>query len=100
MVVATLGEQTGAGDLIVDDPYAELDSLAQDVIVMRRRARDLSARMKRMIDEVTENESRIARLIEGLKLSSEEKQIARLIFGEHGPEQARWIYSAGCARRN
>jgi homoserine kinase len=58
---------------------------------MRRRARDLSARMKRMIDEVTENESRIARLIEGLKLSSEEKQIARLIFGDDGPEQARRI---------
>jgi predicted ArsR family transcriptional regulator len=99
MIVATLGEQAGAGELKVDDPYAELDGLAQDIIVMRRRARELSARMKRMIEEVTENESRIARLIEGLKLSSEEKQIARLIFGDDGPEQARRILRKyyGCA---
>lgn len=91
MIVATLGEQTGSRELRVEDPYAELDGLAQDVIVMRRRARELSARMKRMIDEVTENESRIALLIEGLRLSPEEKQIARLIFGDDGPEQARRI---------
>jgi predicted ArsR family transcriptional regulator len=94
MIVATLGDgrdgslsdQTGSGD-----PYAELDRLAQDIIILRRRARELSIRMKRMTEEVTENESRIARLIEGLSLTPEEKQIAYLIFGDDRPEQARRI---------
>ncbi|MGA2198521.1 MAG: helix-turn-helix domain-containing protein [Nitrososphaerales archaeon] len=91
MIVATLGNETSLGDLKVDDPYTELDRLAQDIILMRRRARELSERMKRMIEEVTENESRIARLIEGLNLSSEEKQIAYLIFGDDRPELARRV---------
>jgi len=91
MIVATLGDQGRAGELETDDPYGELDRLAQDIIVMRRRARELSERMKRMIEEVTENESRIARLIDGMDLSSEEKQIASLIFGDDVPEQARRI---------
>jgi predicted transcriptional regulator len=98
MIVATLGDgregnpsdQTGNSSTSTD-AYAELDRLAQDIILMRRRARELSIRMKRMTEEVTENESRIARLIEGLPLSPEEKQIAYLIFGDDRPEQARRI---------
>ena len=42
MIVATLGNETVTGDLKVDDPYRELDRLAQDVILVRRRARELS----------------------------------------------------------
>jgi predicted ArsR family transcriptional regulator len=91
MIVATLGNETSVGDLKVDDPYTELDRLAQDIILLRRRARELSERMKRMIEEVTEDESRIARLIDGLNLSSEEKQIAYLIFGDDRPELARRV---------
>src|SRR5580692_8731580 len=90
MIVATLGEElegigssgSGTEPTAAIDPYAELDRLAQDIILLRRRARELSIRMKRMTEEVTENESRIAKLIEGLSLSPEEKQIAYLIFGD------------------
>jgi predicted ArsR family transcriptional regulator len=95
MIVATLGEELGDDDtgepMSPADPYAELDRLAQDIILLRRRARELAIRMKHMTEEVTENESRIARLIEGLQLSPEEKQIAYLIFGDDRPEQARRI---------
>ncbi len=90
MIIATLGgeprvEERGA----VQDPYSDLDSLAQDVILLRRRAREVSERMKRMIEDVTETEARISRLIESLLLTPEEKQIAYLIFGDDRPEQAR-----------
>jgi predicted ArsR family transcriptional regulator len=95
MIVATLGDEIDGGIgselMAASDPYAELDRLAQDIILLRRRARELSIRMKRMTEEVTENESRIAKLIEGLSLSPEEKQIAYLIFGDDRPEQARRI---------
>ena len=90
MIIATLGGGHPAEPpTAVKDPYAELDSLAQDVILLRRRAREVSERMKRMIEDVTETEARISRLIEGLRLSPEEKQIAYLIFGDDRPEQAR-----------
>jgi len=96
MIVATLGDEVNDGDdtgelMAAGDPYAELDTLAQDIILLRRRARELSIRMKHMTEEVTENESRIAKLIEGLPLRPEEKQIAYLIFGDDRPEQARRI---------
>jgi predicted ArsR family transcriptional regulator len=89
MIIATLGEEARDGEPKADDAYAELDGLAQDIIVLRRRARELSERMKRTIEQVTESESRMARLIDGLDLSPEEKQIAYLIFGDDRPEQAR-----------
>jgi predicted ArsR family transcriptional regulator len=72
-----------------DDPYAELDRLAQDVIMLRRRASELSERMNRAMREVARTEVAIAALIDGLDLSPEERQIAYLIFGDDGPEQAR-----------
>jgi len=90
MIVATLGREAREGETAgTTNAYAELDSLAQDVILLRSRAREVSERMKRMIEEATEDESRISRLIEGLNLSPEDKQIAYLIFGDDRPEQAR-----------
>ena len=100
MIVATLGSVTPAGRLDVEEPSAELDRLAQDVILLRRRARELAARMRRMIEEVTENESKIAQLIEGLGLTPEEKQIAYLIFGDDRPEKARRILREHYGCRN
>ncbi len=65
--------------------------MAQDIVILRRRARELSHRMKRVLEEVTEDESRIGALIDGLPLSPEERQIAYLIFAEDTPEHARAI---------
>lgn len=89
LLVATLGRASEEGPVRVKDAYQELDWLAQDIVILRRRARELSQRMRRMLDEVTEDESRMGALIEGLDLSQEEQQIAYLIFAEHTPENAR-----------
>ena len=47
--------------------------------------------MKRVLEEVTEDEARIGGLIDGLSLAPDEKQIAYLIFAEDAPEHARAI---------
>jgi predicted ArsR family transcriptional regulator len=82
------------------EPYYEkLDWLAQDIIILRRRARDLSHRLKRVLDEVIEDESTIEGLLEGLPLSQEERQIAYLIFTADSPENAKATLKEhyGCA---
>jgi predicted transcriptional regulator len=91
MIVATLGPDEPVEAVEPEDPGRELDGLAQDVILLRRRVRELASRLKRMSEEMTENEARIAGLIEGLMLTPEEKQIAYLIFGDDRPETARRI---------
>jgi predicted transcriptional regulator len=91
LLVATLGRSGKEPPLKVKDTYEELDWLAQDIVIMRRRARELSHRMKRVLDEVTEDEARIGALIDGLSLAPEERQIAYLIFAEDTPDNARAI---------
>ncbi len=99
LLVATIGRSLREPPLKVRDTYEELDWLAQDIVIMRRRARELSQRMKRVLDEVTEDEARIGALIEGMSLSPEEEQIAYLIFAEDTPEHARAILKEhyGCS---
>lgn len=91
LLVASVGMSTD--DLVrrVGDVYDELDWLAQDIVILRRRARELSHRMRRVLDEVTEDEARISGLVDGLPLADDEKQIAYLIFTEDTPERARAI---------
>jgi predicted transcriptional regulator len=91
LLVASVGRPREDAVQEVDDVYNELDRLAQDIIILRRRAKELSHRMQRVLDEVTEDEARIARLVSGLSLSDDEKQIAYLIFTEDTPERARAI---------
>ena len=97
VLVATLGEATPAetgpvaGPSQGRDTYEELDSLAQDVMILRRRVRELSRKTSRMVDQVVDAESRITALIGALDLTEEERQIAYLIFGDDEPERARAI---------
>lgn len=71
--------------------YQQLDELAQDVIVSRRRVRELSKRMQRLIEELADAESRVSALISSLDLTRDEKQIAYLIFGDDPPERVSAI---------
>lgn len=73
------------------DAYEELDWLAQDVIILRRRAKDLSHRLQRLLVEVAEDEARMAALLSDVELTPDERQIAYLIFAEDSPERAREI---------
>ncbi len=71
--------------------YEELDGLAEDVMILRRRVRELSRKTSRMVDEVVDAESRVTALLGALDLTGEERQIAYLIFTEDEPDRARAI---------
>jgi DNA-binding transcriptional ArsR family regulator len=91
------GTTTGGGE--GGDQAEELDRLAQDMIIVRRRVREVSKRLDRMISEVVEDEALIMSLIESLDLDPGERQIAYLIFGDDSPEGVRRILREhyGCA---
>ena len=97
VLVATLGgprmaETGSAARAPADrDTYEELEGLAQDVMILRRRVRELSRKTSRMVEEVVDAESRITALIGALDLTEEERQIAYLIFTEDEREGARAI---------
>jgi len=99
LLVAAVGVSMKEPPRRVKDPYDELDWLAKDIIILRRRARELSHRMQRVLEEVTEDESRISALVEGLSLAPDEKQIAYLIFTEDTPERVAGVLRDhyGCA---
>ena len=98
-LLAALGSQTTFIPEETKGAYEELDWFAQDILILRRRAKDLSHRLRRVLEEVTENEARIGGLLAGLRLEPEERQIAYLIFTEDSPERAKAILRDhyGCA---
>ncbi len=98
VLVATMGRPRAIGepgektaDRSGESSLRELDGLAQDVLILRRRVRDLARRTARMVDEVVESESRIATLVSSLGLTDEEEQVARLVYGDDSPETVRQI---------
>lgn len=99
LLVAMVGMAVKEPPLKVKNPYEELDWLAKDIMILRRRARELSHRMQRVLEEVTEDEARISALVDGLSLAPDEKQIAYLIFTEDTPERVAAILRDyyGCA---
>ena len=99
LLLAALGRPSREEPQRVKQVFEELDWLAQDIIMLRRRAKDLSHRLHRVLDEATEDEARIRALLGGLQLAPDERQIAHLIFTEDSPESARAILRDhyGCA---
>ncbi len=91
LIVATTGLAAKEPTQKVRNPFEELDWLAKDIIILKRRARELSHRMQRVLEEVTEDEGRISALVDGLSLAPDEKQIAYLIFTEDRPERVAAI---------
>jgi predicted transcriptional regulator len=91
LLVATLSRPVIDARAESKNADEELEWLAQDVVILRRRARELSHRMKRVLEEISEDQARIGALVDGLALSPEEKQIAYLIFAEDTPERARAV---------
>jgi predicted transcriptional regulator len=99
LLVSTLSRSSREPPQVSGDAYHELSSLAEDILILKSRARDLSHRMRRVMDGISEDQTRITALIDGLSLSPDERQIAYLIFTEDTPEQARAILKEhyGCS---
>jgi len=73
------------------DRYPDLEYLAEEVILRRRRVRDHARRVGRMIDELVDEESRIGAILESMNLSDAEKLILQILFTEESLEQGERV---------
>jgi len=80
----------------VDSPVKEkgsqsLNALAMDIFVGRRRIKEKAKRLARAIDELVENEEMLAKGIEDLELSNEERLILLTLFTEETADDAERV---------
>lgn len=80
------------------DVYAELNRMAEELLIQERRIKDKARRLQKMIDGFSATESRLKGLIESLDLDSEERLIAETVFTEDTMESAATVLSKfyGC----
>jgi predicted transcriptional regulator len=64
------------------DPVGELESLAEDTLVQRRRIREQVRKLSRMISQLVDSEDRLSGIIEGLGLDDEECLLVQTMFTE------------------
>ena len=69
----------------------DLESLAMDIFIGRRQIREKAKRLDRAIDGLIENEETLARGIEALELTDEERLILLTIFTEETADDAEKI---------
>ncbi|HME18349.1 MAG TPA: winged helix-turn-helix domain-containing protein [Nitrososphaerales archaeon] len=70
------------------DPVGDLERIAEDVLVQRRRVRDQARRLGRSIEELTAHEERLGGLIGGLGLGDDERLVIQTAFTEETLEEA------------
>jgi len=85
---------------VARDAFADLNGMAEELLIQGRRIKDQSRRLQRMIDEFSATKSRLERLIESLDLDSEEKLIAETVFTEDTAEGAAKVLSKFYGCRN
>jgi len=69
----------------------DLESLAMDIFICRRKIREKSKRLARAIDELIENEERLVKGIDDQNLTDEERLILFTIFTEETADDAERI---------
>ena len=82
------------------DAFADLNGMAEELLIEGRRIKDQARRLQRMIDEFSATKSRLKRLIESLDLNSEEKLIAETVFTEDTVKGAATVLSKFYGCRN
>ena len=70
------------------DPVGDLERIAEDVLVQRRRVRDQARKLGRSIAQLTEHEERLEGLIDTLGLDDEDRLIVQTAFTEETLEEA------------
>jgi DNA-binding transcriptional ArsR family regulator len=70
---------------------ADLDELAEEAIVLRRRVRDQARRLGRMVDELVEDESRIGGAIAAMELTDTERLALQVLFAEESLQEGERV---------
>ncbi|MGD1055204.1 MAG: helix-turn-helix domain-containing protein [Nitrososphaerales archaeon] len=73
------------------DRPLDLEYLAEEAILQRRRVRDQARRLGRMIDDLVEDESRIKVALESMDLSDIERLILQVLFTEESLEEGERV---------
>jgi DNA-binding transcriptional ArsR family regulator len=78
-------------DVEEPDRSLDLEYLAEEAILQRRRVRDQARRLGRMIDDLVEDESRIEAALESMDLSDTERLILQVLFTEESIEEGERV---------
>ena len=65
----------------------DLEQMAGDILMRRRRVRDAARRLGRMIDEVADDQEALAATLDGLGLSDEDRLILEVLLTEETYEE-------------
>ncbi len=71
-----------------ENPSKQLQSLSQDALVQRRRIRDETRRLGRMIDSFFDTQAHLRGLIDGVVLKDEDRLVIQTAFTEETLEDA------------
>lgn len=71
-----------------DRPVDELESLATDALIQRRRIREQARRLGRMIDDLVSTEARIGDIARAVGANDEERLLLQIAFTEESLEDA------------
>ena len=71
----------------------DMEDLAGDLLIRRRRIKEKAKRLARMIGELTEDEIRLVESIEGMNLSDKESLILETAFTEETLQDAEHVLS-------
>lgn len=93
LMVARVSRHSGPEEVRVRASYEELEAMAEDLIIVKRRIRDVIRRLKRLIEELTYSRETLTKLTGSVGLTKEEELIARILFTEDGLEETKRVLS-------
>lgn len=79
------------GDLNFKRQYVDLERLAEDSIVLRRRVKDRARRLGRTIDDLVDVETRLVGFIESMDLDEEDRLVLLTAFTEETLQDAEEV---------
>ncbi len=82
LVVAYISKESNLEEGRVRTAYEALETVAEDMIIARRRIRDTIKRLERLIEELSYSQERLMTITRTIGLDREEEQIARILFTE------------------
>lgn len=89
LMVAYFSKQFNLQEGKVKASYEELETVAEDMIITRRRIRDTIKRLERLIEELSYSQERLMTITRTIGLDREEEQIARILFTEDGIDDTK-----------
>ena len=98
MIVNLAGEPKGEAVRSGKDVYGDVEMMAEELLLQRRRINEQTRRIQRVIDEFSATGWRLKSLIDSLELDPEEKLIAATVFTEDTVSGATAVLSKyyGC----